>query len=146
MNTYEIHKTENETFDLVFNGQFIYCYTRKSSALRRVKQLLAAVKQPENKQNEAVALEVTNVTNCPKANAKDKSNEVHTTVVSKIKATANPIYFIFNIPSQEKGKSAEACAAKRVYAVRRARPRAAAPPCLIGGEQKNQMARERRNE
>ena len=126
MNTYEILKTENETFDLIFNGQFIYSYTRKSSALRRVKQLLAAVKQPENIQNEAVALEVTNVTNCPKANA--KANEVHTTVVSKIKTTAQPIYLIFNIPSQEKGKSAEACAAKRVYAVRRARHRAAAPP------------------
>ena len=144
MNTYEILKTENETFDLIFNGQFIYSYTRKSSALRRVKQLLAAVKQPENTQNEAVALEATNVTNCPKANA--KATEVHTTVASKIKATAQPIYLIFNIPSQEKGKSAEACAAKRVYAVRRARPRAAAPPCLIGGEQKNQMARERSNE
>ena len=140
MNSYQIHQTENQTFDLIFNGQFIYSYTRKSSAVRRVKQLLAAVKQPENTQNEAVASETTN---CPKA---AKAAEVHTTVVSKIKATANPIYFIFNIPSQERGKSAKACAAKRVYAVRRARLRAAAPPCLIGGEQKNQMARERRNE
>lgn len=140
MNSYQIHQTENQTFDLIFNGQFIYSYTRKSSAVRRVKQLLAAVKQPENTQSEAVASETTN---CPKA---AKAAEVHTTVVSKIKATANPIYFIFNIPSQERGKSAKACAAKRVYAVRRARHRAAAPPCLIGGEQKNQMARERRNE
>ena len=143
MNTYEILKTENETFDLIFNGQFIYSYTRKSSAVRRVKQLLAAVKQPENTQNEAVA---TGIINRPKVNAKAKAIEVHTTVASKIKVTAQPIYFISNIPSQEKGKSAEACAAKRVYAVRRARHRAAAPPCLIGGEQKNQMARERRNE
>ena len=144
MNTYEILKTENETFDLIFNGQFIYSYTRKSSALRRVNQLLAAVKQPENTQNEAV---VSETKNCPKSNAKAaKAAEVHTAVAFKIKATAKPIYFIFNILSQEKGKSAKACAAKRVYAVRRARHRAAAPPCLIGGEQKNQMARERSNE
>ena len=136
MNSYQIYQTENQTFDLIFNGQFIYSYTRKSSAVRRVKQ-------PENTQNEAVA---TGIINRPKVNAKAKATEVHTTVASKIKVTAQPIYFISNIPSQEKGKSAEACAAKRVYAVRRARHRAAAPPCLIGGEQKNQMARERRNE